>query len=164
MIWLKLVHLAAIAIWSAGLISLPGLYIRRSHVPEGEELHRLQALVRHLYTHIISPAAFVAVGSGTALVFLREAWVPWFSLKLGLVGVMVVIHILTGLVIIGLFERGRSYPAWRFVSATAASVLVVTLILVVVLVKPELPDLLPAAMSEPGALRLLLDAINPFRK
>lgn len=162
MIWVKLVHLAAIAVWSAGIICLPGLYVRRAGLTAEGDLYRLQAMVRHLYTFIVSPAAFVAVASGTALVFLREAWVPWFSVKLALVGVMVVIHILTGLVIIGLFEEGRTYSPLRFAAATGASVAVVSLVLLVVLAKPDIPDLLPAILGEPGGLRRLAAPFSPF--
>lgn len=164
MLWIKLIHVAAISIWSAGLICLPGLYVQRTHVPDDESLHRLQGMVRFLYVVIVSPAAFIAVGSGTALIFLREAWVPWFSLKLVFVGAMVVIHILTGLVIIRLFEKGNLYPVWRFIAVTVVTVLVVAMVLTIVLAKPDVPNLLPDAMSEPGALsRIVLD-LNPFRK
>lgn len=162
MIWLKFLHVAAIAVWSAGLICLPGLYVRRARVPDDEALHRLQALVRFLYVGIISPAAFVAVGSGTALIFLLGTFEPWFSLKLLFVGVMVVIHILTGLVIIRLFEEGRLYPVWRFVVATAGSLVAVCAVLLVVLAKPALPDLLPPVLGEPGGLRDLAVDLNLF--
>jgi uncharacterized membrane protein len=158
MIWLKLLHLAAIAIWSAGLISLPGLYLQRAHVPDRAAKHRLQAMVRFLYVAIVSPAAFVAVASGTALIFVRQSFEPWFTLKLVFVGALATIHILTGLVILRLFEAGNVYPLWRFVAVTAATLLVVTAILFVVLAKPDLPDLLPAEMAEPG----WLSRLNPF--
>lgn len=164
MIWLKVVHLAAIAIWSGGLICLPGLYVQRAHVPDRESLHRLQAMVRFLYVAVMSPAAFIAIGSGTALIFLRQTFETWFSLKLALVGVMVVIHILTGLVIIRLFDKGQSYPVWRCVAVTLVTVAVVGAILAVVLAKPDVPNLLPRAMSEPGALGRLLEPLNPFRR
>ena len=164
MLWVKAIHLAAIAFWAAGLISLPTLYVQRAHVADEPSLHRLQAMVRFLYVAVISPAAFVAVGSGMALIFLRQTFEPWFSLKLALVGAMVTIHILTGLVIIRLFEEGNVYPLWRFAAVTATTVAVVTAILAVVLAKPDLPDLLPQAMSEPGALRRIADGLNPFRR
>lgn len=162
MIWLKVVHLVAIAIWSAGLISLPGLYVQRAHVPDKASLHRLQAMVRFLYVAVVSPAAFVAIASGTALIFVRQTFEAWFTLKLGLVGLMVMAHILTGLVIIRLFDKGQVYPVWRFAGVTVVTVIVVTAILTVVLAKPEVPNLLPRAMSEPGALGRLLEPINPF--
>lgn len=164
MIWLKFLHVTAIAVWSAGLISLPGLYLRRAHVADEDALHRLQALVRFLYVRIVSPAAFIAVGSGTALIFLRGTFEPWFSVKLLLVGVLVVGHILTGLVIIRLFEEGNVYPVWRFLTVTIVSIVVVFATLFVVLGKPAFPDVFPAAMREPGALRDIVLDLNPFQR
>lgn len=161
MVWLKFLHIAAIALWSAGLVSLPGLYLQRAGVPSGPSLHRLQALVRFLYASVVSPAAFVAIASGTALIFLRETWAPWFGLKLLFVGVLAAIHILTGLVIIRLFEAGRTYPLWRFSMATGFTVFGVSAILVLVLAKPELPSVLPEILGEPGGLRQLLADLNP---
>lgn len=164
MIWLKVIHIAAIAIWSAGLICLPGLYVQRAHVPNKPSLHRLQGLVRHLYVGILSPAAFLAIATGTALIFVRETFEAWFSLKLFLVGLMAVVHVLTGLVIIRLFEEGEVYPVWRFVAITALTFLIVVLILFVVLAKPDIPYMLPDEMREPGALRRLILDLNPFRR
>jgi putative membrane protein len=164
MIWLKFLHVAAIAIWSAGLICLPGLYLQRARVPDDTSLHRLQAMVRFLYVAVVSPTAFVAVGSGIALIFLRETFEPWFSLKLLFVGLLVVIHILTGLVIIRLFEEGNVYPVWRFVMVTLVSLVVVCAILFVVLAKPQLPDVFPEAMHEPGRLRDIVLDLNPFQR
>lgn len=164
MLWVKSLHIAAIAMWAAGLICLPGLYVQRAHVADDVSLHRLQAMVRFLYVALISPAAFVAVASGTALVFMRGTFEPWFSLKLVFVGAMVTLHILTGLVIIRLFEHGNVYPASRSVASTAATVLLVGAILTIVLAKPDLPDLLPEMMSEPGALGRMADSLNPFRR
>lgn len=156
MVWVKFVHIAAIAIWSAGLIRLPGLYLQRARVPDAPSLHRLQALVRFLYVKAMSPAAFVAIATGIGLIFLRQTWAPWFGAKLLLVGVLAAIHILTGLVIIRLFDEGEIYPLWRFVAATALTVMTVTAIMLLVLAKPDLPALLPDWMYEPGALRRLL--------
>jgi putative membrane protein len=164
MIWLKALHLAAIAIWSGGLICLPSLYVQRAHVADKAALHRLHALVRYLYVVIISPAAFTAVASGTLLIFVQQSFEGWFSLKLALVGMMVTIHILTGLVIIRLFDVGEVYPVWRFLAVTAVTLAVVCAVLVIVLAKPDIPNLLPSVFSEPGALSRLLEPFNPFRR
>lgn len=162
MIWLKFVHLAAISIWCAGLICLPGLYAQR-HKVEGDALYRLQGLVRFAYVALISPAAFIAIGSGVGLIFLQQSFVEWFSLKLAFVGVLVVIHILTGLVIIRLFEEGEIYPAWRFVAVTVVTTIVVFLILAVVLAKPPLDfDWVPAEWTRPGALRDIVGGLIPW--
>lgn len=164
MIWLKIVHLAAIAIWSGGLLALPGLYRQRARISETSSLHGLQAMVRFLYVAIVSPAAFVAIASGTVLIFVRQTFEPWFSLKLLFVGVLAAIHLFTGYIILRLFETGSIYPAWRFVAATVLTLLVVAAILIIVLAKPELPDLFPPAMSEAGALSRLVGDLNPFRR
>ncbi len=162
MVWLKFLHIAAISIWSAGLICLPGLYVQRARLPSGPSLHRLQALVRFLYVRAMSPAAFLGIATGTGLIFLRQTWEPWFGAKLVFVGVMATIHILTGLVIIRLFDEGQVYPVWRFIAVTLLTVVVVSAVLFLVLGKPELPPILPDAMREPGALKRLLGDLNPF--
>lgn len=160
--WLKFVHIATIAIWAAGLISLPGLYVQRAHVADDEQLYRLQRIVRSAYVRLISPAAFVAVASGIALIFLRETFAAWFSLKLAFVAGLVVIHALTGLVIIRLFREGEVYPVWRFVAVTALTFAIVIVILVLVLAKPEIAIAYPAALGKPGALRELLSDFIPW--
>lgn len=161
MIWLKALHLVAIAIWSAGLVCLPGLYARRRSGDRALQ-QQLPRLVRFLYVGILSPAAFVAIGSGTALIFLRQPYHPWFSIKLALVGLLVVAHIINGLVIVRLFEAGNLFPFWRFLALAALTLAVVLAILFVVLAKPEFSDMLPAAFGEPGGLRRIFDAFNPF--
>lgn len=163
MVWLKFVHLAAISIWCAGLICLPGLYAQRHAVENDDALYRLQGLVRFAYVSLISPAAFIAIGSGIGLVFLQSTFVEWFSLKMAFVGVLVVIHILTGLVIIRLFEKGEMYPAWRFVAVTIVTTNVVALTLAVVLAKPPLDfDWVPAEWVRPGALRDIVGGFIPW--
>lgn len=162
MIWLKFIHVAAIAIWSAGLICLPGLYVQRAHVRDTASLHRLHGLVRFLYVGAMSPAAFVSIASGTALIFIRETWAPWFSAKLFFVGGLATLHILTGIVVLRLFEKGQIYPVWRFVAVTVVTVSTVSIILFLVLGRPDMSSPLPSWMHEPGALGRLLDEFNPF--
>ena len=50
-----------------------------------------------------SPAAFVAIGSGTALIFLQSTFREWFTLKMVLVGAMVMLHVVAGLVAVRVF-------------------------------------------------------------
>lgn len=135
--WLKFIHVATIALWSAGLIALPFLYRQRRGL-EGEALHRLHAFTRFFYVALISPAAFVAIGSGTVLIFLMATYENWFSAKLLAVAVMTGLHIFSGLMILRLFEPGRSYPLWRFMVVVTLTILAVSAILVLVLGKPRL--------------------------
>ncbi|WP_432350031.1 CopD family protein (plasmid) [Shinella yambaruensis] len=160
----KFVHIAAIAVWSAGVISLPGLYVQRAHVKDEDALLRLQRLVRFAYIAIISPAAFLAVVTGTALIFLRQTFEPWFSVKLAFVGILAILHVLTGLVVIRLFREGEIYPVWRFVTATVLSGGVVIAIFVVVLAKPAVDLAVLDVLAEPGGLKRLFDEFSPWRK
>lgn len=162
-VWLKFLHVSAISIWCAGLVSLPGLYVQRAHIVERDAVDRLQNLVRFAYVVLVSPAAFIAIATGIGLIFLRETFEPWFSLKLAFVGVLVFIHAMTGLVIIRLFDDGEIYPVWRFVATTIATAVVVAVILALVLGKPAFPpDILPRALSEPGGLRRIFEGFIPW--
>ncbi len=163
MVWLKFIHITAISIWSAALICLPGLYVQRAHVASRDSLHRLQRMVRFMYVGAMSPAAFLGIATGTGLIFLRETWAPWFGLKLLFVGVLATLHIVTGLVIIRLFDDGQIYPVWRFIVVTVLTIATVSIILFLVLAKPQLPPLLPEWMHEPGALGRIMEKFNPFR-
>jgi putative membrane protein len=156
---LKFIHVATIAIWAGGLIALPVLYMQRKGL-EGDRLFRLHAFTRVFYVGIISPAAFLAIGSGTVLIFLQQTYDAWFSAKLAFVAMMTGVHIFSGLVILHLFEPDKSYPVWRGVAAMTGTTLVVTAILVLVLGKPHLPQ--PdevTAFFAPGALPGIVDDV-----
>lgn len=159
----KFLHISAIAVWAAGIISLPGLYVQRAHVENRDALLRLQRIVRFAYVGVISPAAFLAILTGIVLIFLRGTFEPWFSMKLGFVAVLTMLHVLTGLVVIRLFREGEIYPVWRFVLATVVSSLVVIAILFLVLAKPVVGLAIPAVFSEPGGLERLYRDLNPWK-
>ncbi|SMQ85375.1 Uncharacterized membrane protein [Devosia lucknowensis] len=150
--WLKFIHVATIALWSAGLIALPFLYRQRGGL-EGDALHKLHAFARFLYVVIMSPAAFVAIGSGTALIFMMGTYENWFSAKLLGVAVLTGIHIFSGLMVLKLFEPDRSYPLWRMLTVVPLTLLTISSILFLVLAKPriEWPELL-ADFFAPGRL------------
>lgn len=132
----KFLHIVAIALWSGGLICLPFLYLQRKRLG-GDALHRLHNFTRFFYVALVSPAAFVAVGSGIALIFLQQTFEAWFSVKLALVAAMVIIHVTSGALILRLFEPEQNYPLWRFLVVTALTTTVISLILFVVLGKPQ---------------------------
>jgi putative membrane protein len=150
--WLKFIHVASIALWSAGLIALPFLYYQRRGLVD-DALHRLHAFARFFYVGIVSPAAFVAIGTGAALILLQGTYENWFSAKLVAVAAMTGIHIFSGLMILKLFEPGKVYPAVRLVLVVTLTLAVVSTILTLVLGKPELewPAVLLAFFA-PGAL------------
>ena len=157
---LKFLHIAAISVWAATLISLPALYVQRAHVGNRPALYALQRLVRFCYVVVSSPAAFVSILTGTGLIFFQQTFTLWFTVKLGLIGLMVTVHIYTGLVIIRLFNDGEVYPVWRFVSATALTAATVLGIFFAVLAKPDWSlDMIPI---EAGGLKKIARSISPW--
>jgi putative membrane protein len=151
---LKFVHLAAIAIWSAGLIALPFMFWQRRMIGAGLELDRLHRMTRFVYVGMASPAAFIAIGSGTALIFLQATFQEWFSVKMVLVGAMVMLHVAAGLVLERIFLPGGRFGRFSYVALSSAYLVLIPAIIWVALAKPRIDsNQLAAALFEPGALR-----------
>lgn len=154
--WLKALHIVALALWGGGLLALPGL-ILREHRVTSDETADLGALWRHrvsrfAYDVIVSPAAIVAVGSGTALIFVTRPLEGWFFLKLAAVAGLVVTHMVIGR-FIDRFERPELQVTRSLAPALLmAATFFVCLILWLVLQKPAIPDnLFPGWLLErPG--------------
>lgn len=134
---LKFIHVVGIVIWSAGLLGLPLLFVQRRGL-QGDGLYNLHNFTRFSYLVFTSPAAFVAIASGTALIFLQSTFSPWFSFKLMLVALMVIIHVMAGLEIMHLFEPGERYPRWQAALVMTMTVCVISAVLVAVLGKPDM--------------------------
>ena len=159
---LKFAHIVAIALWSAGLICLPYLYLQRRRL-DGNALHGLHNFTRFFYVALVSPAAFVAVATGTALIFVQSTFEPWFSVKLALVAVMVIVHVTSGAVILRLFEPGQAYPAWRSVAVSTLTISVIAAILVAVLGKPQWEAAgIIGQFFAPGALGTIVGSITAW--
>ena len=156
-IFLKFVHLAAIALWSGGLVVLPFLFWQRRALEAGLDLDRLHRVARFVYVEMTSPAAFVAIASGTALIFLQAT--------------------LSGVVLpenaagrghgdaarrrrphsAALVLAQRPFRSVSYVALTSAYVVLIAAILWVVLAKPHIDlTLFAAHLFEPGALARIL--------
>lgn len=151
---LKFIHLATIAIWSAGLVGLPFLFAQRAALAAGADLDRLHRMTRFVYVGIASPAAFIAIVSGTALIFLQATFTEWFSLKMVLVGAMAMLHVTAGLVLARVFLPGGHFGRFFCVALTSAYLALITMIVWVVLAKPHInSNQFAAALFAPGGLR-----------
>lgn len=139
--WLKLIHVAALSAWSAGLLFLPGL-IRAQwrQEPEGEDGVHLRSFVRACYLMVVSPAAVIAIGSGMALLFVREAFAGWMIVKLAAVGAMVMLHVHHGRSIRSTGRRVPRAPALEAMLLKLATVGLVVAVVWLALGKPELDD------------------------
>jgi protoporphyrinogen IX oxidase len=151
--FLKFVHLGAIALWSGGLIALPFLFWQRRTLEAGLDLDRLHRVTRLVYVELTSPAAFVAIGSGTALIFVQATFAEWFSLKMVLVGIMSMLHVVAGLVLMQLFLPEGKFSWLSYVTLMSAYVVVIAAILWIVLAKPHFDsNQIAVHLFEPGGL------------
>ncbi|MGY6553320.1 MAG: CopD family protein [Wenzhouxiangella sp.] len=89
----KLLHIAAIVIWSAGLLYLPGLFAKHARAAgSADDFYRLRRQTRLVYVGLMSPAAVISVVTGTILVFLAASVGGWMVLKLAGVALMGLVH------------------------------------------------------------------------
>lgn len=131
--WLKLLHIVAIASWSGMLLYLPALVVTNSHARNwhGTELNG-HVFARYLFTHGATPAALVAIFTGT-LLFVKDATTDgWMVLKLFSVAGLVLCHVACGFLVL----RAEQQPAIRRlgVSSTLGTGMVLFILLTLGLV------------------------------
>ncbi|MCK8515651.1 CopD family protein [Methylonatrum kenyense] len=141
MAWLLALHIIFLLFWAAALLYLPVLLAaaatnRLEFVATPPA--RQASLHRFVYTHVATPAALLAIISGTA-VFLWDRNVElWLILKLAVVSLLVLGHAALGLMILrresGQGSHGALGP-WLF---TAFASLLMLVIIWLVLAKPVL--------------------------
>ncbi len=156
----KALHIAGIALWGAGLIGLPLLLARHDPDDPQDDYTRVRRFTHYGYTHLLTPAAVIAVTAGTALIFLREMFVPWMFAKLLLVGMLVVVHIWIGNTVVKMGEeRNRHQPPPPALVIGSAGI-VLFAILLIVLVKPAIGvDALPEWLLSPRERQLPFDEV-----
>jgi len=97
---LKLLHFTALIAWCGTLLYLPALIAASCRTAYSVERPGHPGLNRTIFTLVATPAALLAIGSGTAL-FLRDGTFGiWLVAKLTAVAVMVICHALCGLLIL----------------------------------------------------------------
>jgi protoporphyrinogen IX oxidase len=109
--WLKAAHIIAVIAWMAGLLYLPRLFVYHAGVPRGSSrAAMLEIMERRLLRAIMLPAALLSVLFGGLLAAtpgIVDWQRRWIWVKLGLVGVLVVFHLL-------LAHWRRDFAAGRF--------------------------------------------------
>ncbi|KAB7646258.1 CopD family protein [Polymorphobacter fuscus] len=157
---LKFVHIATLVIWCAGLLALP-IMLAGDHRDQSQaEYTRLRLTLQYAYIGVVTPAAVIAVGAGTALIFLAGVFVPWMFAKLVAVGFLVGLHGLTGHAIIAVGETPNDARLRYAVPRIVAALGLMAVTLLLVLAKPDISlDLVPGWLRQPLALQLPLDAV-----
>ncbi len=156
--WVKALHLAALILWCAGLFALPLALSKHSLDESQADYARLRRITHYSYTRIVTPAAVIAILAGTALIFLRGVFVPWMFAKLVAVGLLVALHAFVGHVVVLMSERRGEYAPATSKPLIAVTIVVMTVVLLLVLGKPVVPDLTPAWLDEPLNRHLPVEA------
>lgn len=106
--WLKLLHICAVIVWCGALLYLPAL-VATSASSRGPGTSRAIGgtwSLRAIYTIVATPAALVAITSGTWLFATRGPLAPWLMTKLALVCLLVLGHGACGMLVLR-SERGE---------------------------------------------------------
>ena len=108
--WLKLLHLGAVIVWCGALLYLPALiaaFVAARALTAGRDLPlRSPLLARRVYIGLATPAALLAIASGTLIFVSQGLLAPWLMFKLAAVGLLVLGHGACGLLVLRT-ERGQ---------------------------------------------------------
>jgi len=123
--WLKLLHISAVIVWCGSLLYLPML-IRTTAAPAAGLASGLSLpgqWPRNVYIGVCTPAALVAIGSGTLLFVSQGLIAPWLMFKLFAVGLLVLGHGACGLLLLRA-EAGQVGECKLCLALTAAVLIV----------------------------------------
>lgn len=123
--WLKVLHISALIIWCAVLLYLPAAVAVAKARADNAVFSMPHHRARWLFTLVATPAALLAIISGTALFMVDTTLGVWLIAKLTAVAGMVLCHALYGLLIIR-SENGLD----KGVSATCAVLGVASMLLI----------------------------------
>lgn len=105
--WLKLLHISSLVIWCGALLYLPLAIASGAARREGEVFQADDdRMLRGLFNLLATPAALVAIASGTAIFVIQGPMVAWLMFKLVAVSMLVMCHALCGVLILRV-EQGR---------------------------------------------------------
>ena len=134
--WLKLLHISAVIVWCGSLLYLPTLIASATgprQAPVFEQAH--QRVLRSLFTLVVTPAALVAIASGTAIFVFMGPLTLWLIAKLAVVGLLVLAHATCGLLVLKA-ERGETRLKGLCAAVTMFSLAAIALVAWLVLRKP----------------------------
>jgi putative membrane protein len=106
--WLKLLHIGAVIVWCGALLYLPALVATaaRSRSTGTARASGGTWPLRAFYTGVATPAALIAITSGTWIFATQGPLAPWLMAKLALVSLLVLGHGACGLLVLR-SERGE---------------------------------------------------------
>lgn len=136
--WLLLLHIAAMLCWCGALIYLPALIFATATQKIHFQEEKQSSLPRMVFNLILTPAALLAIISGT-LVFVKMGTVAvWLMLKLTLVIALVICHAFNGWLVLQMEEKSRGSLGVLCLFCGILSMILMSVIIWLVLAKPHL--------------------------
>jgi protoporphyrinogen IX oxidase len=135
--WLKLLHITAVVLWCGTLLYLPGAISAAASGRAAVFDRPGQRVLRSLFTLVVTPAALVAIASGTAIFVWQGPLAPWLIAKLAVVSLLVLGHAACGLLILRAERGHQAFLRALSVLVTASTVLWIGAIAWLVLHKPS---------------------------
>lgn len=136
--WAKAVHVAAVMVWMAGMLTLPWLFVSHREIVIGSDTSEfLKTVERRLLRFVVNPAMIVVWIAGPYLAWSAHWWTSgWFQAKFALVFALSGVH--------GLYARWvKDFAADRprrrnrtYLAAAVCPVLVMIAAVVLVIIKP----------------------------
>ena len=133
--WLLLLHITALLCWCGSLLYLPALIAGRARRELLEPYNRFE-ITRKVFTLFVTPAALIAIASGTAVFISQQIVAAWLILKLTLVVGLVLCHVATGWLAFHIEQAPRRYGVIYCGLAGTLSAAFMAGILWLVLAKP----------------------------
>jgi putative membrane protein len=107
--WLKLLHMGFVIVWCGALLYLPALIAAAAAPapPSSRDVHpQWSSLPRRVFVGLATPAALLAIVSGTLIFVSQGLLAPWLMFKLAGVGLLVLGHGACGVLVLRT-ERGQ---------------------------------------------------------
>ncbi len=137
MLWVKTFHLLFVISWFAGLFYLPRIFVNLAQTQDAGAYDCLAGMARRLY-RFMTPLAVLSLVFGLWLMLGYGIGLTsgWMHAKLVLVVALVVYHLVCGRML-ATFERRANQRDHRYYRwFNEAPVIVLTLVLILVVVKP----------------------------
>ena len=136
MLWVKTFHVLTVMAWLAGVFYLPRIFVNYAQARDGgEPTARLVGMARRLFRFATILAVF-ALALGMALWTIYGIDGKWLHWKLVFVLALIAYHVVCGVMLRRMETGALTQSPLYFRFFNEVSVLIVTAILILVIVKP----------------------------
>jgi len=134
--WIKIIHIAFMVAWMAGLLYLPRLFVYHQENYKDKKLTTVfKTMEKRLYFYIMNPSIFIVWFSGLYLGYII-GFDTWLIIKIGLVVLMSLFHILLGKHLNDLKKDTLGLSSRYFRMINEIPFIILIFILIMVIMKP----------------------------